>query len=213
MFTQPVPQWGCDMNLGLILGAKHNFIIDTGFGSGSVKPIMEYIDDDKKPIIVINTHSHWDHLWGNWVFENCPIIAHKLCREILEEHWDASVRELSDFIDGEVHKCLPNVTFEGNMYFPDDGIELFHSPGHSANSISVYDAVDKMLYAGDEIGDTDEEIIPKINTDMATMQSTIALFKQYDFDICISGHNKPQKKDVLGRMDAALQEAWEKQSK
>jgi len=210
MFSEPMSET-YDLNIGLILGTKHNFIIDTGRGANSVKPVLEYIGDDKKPIIVINTHSHWDHLWGNWMFESCPIIAHKLCRDILEEHWDASVNDLPHRMDGEVRKCLPNVTFEGSMYFPEDGISLFHTPGHCANSISIYDAVDRVLYAGDEIGDTNEEIIPWIDTNMETMQRTIDIFKQYDFDICISGHNKPQTKAVLARMEAALPGAWKKQ--
>ena len=67
MFTQPMEKT-YDLNLGLILGAKYNYIIDTGLGSGSVAPILEYIGSDTKPIIVVNTHYHWDHVWGNWVF-------------------------------------------------------------------------------------------------------------------------------------------------
>ena len=211
MFSEPMGET-YDLNMGLILGAKHNFLIDTGLGSGSVAPVLEYLEGNDKPVIVINTHSHWDHIWGNWVFENCPIISHKLCREILEEHWDNDVRQLSHRVDGEVRKCLPNMTFEGSMHFPEDGISLFHTPGHCANSISIYDAVDKVLYAGDEIGDTHDEIVPWIGTDMETMQRTIDIFKQYDFEICISGHNKPQGFDVLARMEAALPEAWKKQN-
>ena len=34
MFTQPMNEH-YDLNIGLILGNKHNFIIDTGLGSGN----------------------------------------------------------------------------------------------------------------------------------------------------------------------------------
>jgi len=211
MFTQPMGQT-YDLNMGLILGTKHNFVIDTGLGSGSVAPVLEYIGDDKKPIVVVNTHCHWDHIWGNWVFANSLIISHKLCRQLEDKHWDEAIETLSDRIDGEARKCLPNMTFEGSLHFPDDGISMFHTPGHSPDSISIYDAVDKVLYAGDEIGDTDEEIVPWIDTDIQTMQRTIDIFKTIDFDICISGHNKPQTKAVLARMEAALPEVWRKQN-
>jgi len=211
MFTEPMGQT-YDLNMGLILGTKHNFVIDTGLGNGSVAPVLEYIGDDKKPIIVVNTHCHWDHIWGNWVFANSIIISHKLCRELEDKHWDEAIEALSDRIDGEAHKCLPNMTFEGSLYFPEDGISMFHTPGHSPDSISIYDAVDKVLYVGDEIGDTDDEIVPWIETDMETMQRTIDIFKQYDFDIAVCGHNKPQTKAVLARMEAALPEAWKRQN-
>ena len=213
MFSQPMGET-YSLNMGLIMGVCNNFLIDTGIGCGSVAPVLKYLKDkdNSKPVIVINTHSCWDHVWGNWVFGNCLIISHKQCREDLKEHWDNVVRELSHRIDGEVHKCLPNMTFESSMYFPEDGISLFHTPGHTPGDISVYDAIDKVLYAGDNIGDTQDEIVPWIGTDMETMRSTIDIFKKIDFEICISGHNKPQGYDVLARMEAALPEAWEKQN-
>jgi len=107
MFTQPMNDH-YDLNIGLILGNKHNFIIDTGLGSGSVKPIIEYIGSDKKPIIVVNTHCHWDHIWGNFMFENSLIIGHPLCRELQDKHWDDVVKDYKESIDGEVRKCLVN---------------------------------------------------------------------------------------------------------
>lgn len=44
MFTEKMA-WNGDfinLNLGLIKGNKRNFIIDTGLGSGSVEPILDY---------------------------------------------------------------------------------------------------------------------------------------------------------------------------
>ncbi|MDR2183232.1 MAG: MBL fold metallo-hydrolase [Clostridiales bacterium] len=211
MFTEPMGET-YDLNIGLILGAKHNFVIDTGRGSGSVAPVLEYIGDDPKPTVVINTHSHWDHVCGNHVFESGLIVSHTICRELIEKHWDEFFDSISRHIDGEARKCLPNLTFDSKLHFPEDGISLYHTPGHAPDGISIYDAVDRVLYAGDEIGDTDDEIVPHIGTDKETMQRTIEIFKQIDFDICISGHNKPQTKAVLARMETALAAAWKRQN-
>ncbi|MDR2166530.1 MAG: MBL fold metallo-hydrolase [Clostridiales bacterium] len=200
MFTQPMTD-EYDLNLGLILGDRHNFIIDTGLGSGSVAPILDYIGDCTKPIIVINTHSHWDHVWGNWVFDENLIISHQKCHELLDKYWELPLEKYSHYIDGEAHKCLPNQIFEGILGFPDDGIILFHTPGHTDDGISILDTVDKVLYAGDNIGDTDDEIVPKL-TDLEAFRGTIAAYKKLDFEICISGHNKPQNKSVLARIEA-----------
>ena len=213
MFFKPTI-YNFNLNLGLILGNNRNYIIDTGVGSGSVKPILDYIGDDKKPIVVINTHWHWDHIWGNWVFKDSMIISHSICRILANRHWDEDIKKHAKHIaDGEVHKKLPNLVFEDKLYFPDDGISIFHSPGHTADSISVYDEIDKVLHAGDNIGDTDDIIVPHIDTDLETFKKLISLYGGYDFDICISGHNKSQGKDVLSRMDAALYECWNKQRK
>ena len=210
MFTEPMGT-EYDLNLGLILGDKYNYVIDTGLGSGSVAPILEYIGVDTKPIVVVNTHCHWDHIWGNLVFEKSLIVSHTTCRELEDQYWDEVLQENARYVDGEARKCLPNLVFEGRLFFPDDEIYIFHSPGHSADCISVYDAVDRVLYAGDNIGDTEDNIVPWIDTDLETFQRLIGLYRQYDFEVCVSGHNKPQPKSILARMESSLADAWKKQ--
>ena len=215
MFTEPMNA-DYDLNMGLILGNKHNFVIDTGLGSGSVAPVFEYIENagaGEKPSIVINTHCHWDHIWGNCAFENGIIIAHTLCRTLEDKHWDDALREFEQRINGEARKCIPNLTFEGELHFQDDGVTIFHSPGHTADCISVYHAPDRILYAGDNIGDTADEPVPFIETDFETFSRLIEIYEKYPFDTCISGHNKPQRREILAKMKAELKESWARQLK
>jgi glyoxylase-like metal-dependent hydrolase (beta-lactamase superfamily II) len=75
----------------------------------------------------------------------------------------------------------------------------------------VYDEIEKVLYAGDNIGDTEDEIVPYISTDLETYKKLIETYKNFDFDICVSGHNKPQPKSVLAKMEEVLVDAWKKQ--
>ena len=210
MFTEPMGQ-DYDLNIGLIVGGQYNYVIDTGLGSCSVVPLIDYIGSNGKPIVFVNTHAHWDHIWGNWVFKDSIIIAHAFCRELIHRHWDEALQEFSDSIDGEVRKSLPNLVFEDLLYFPDDGVMIFHTPGHSIDCISIFDEVDKVMYAGDNIGDTAEAIVPFLATSPEIFRGTIDKYRRYDFDVCISGHNKPQGKNVLDLMDAALDECWKKQ--
>ena len=213
MFTKPTI-YGWDLNLGLILGEHRNYIIDTGAGSKDVQPILDYLVNNEKPIVVIITHWHWDHVWGNWCFADNIIISHSLCREFVDKHWDEEIEKNTEHVvAGTVHKKLPNLIFEDKLYFPDDGISIFHSPGHTEDCISVCDEVDRILYAGDNIGDTDDEIIPVIDTDLETFQKLIDLYGTYDFDVCISGHNKPQDKGLIERMRSAFDEHARKHTK
>jgi len=205
MFSEPV--WSeYDLNLGLILGVKHNFIIDTGLGSGSVAPIIDHLQGDGKPIIVVNTHADWDHHWGNFVFEDSLIIAHKTAYEIMSEHWDKAFEHNKAKADGEVRKHLPNLVFEGELYFADDGIKIIHTPGHTPCSISILDTIDKVLYVGDNFGDTAEQVLPEIHTDLQTFGQTLNIYKGLDVEVFVCGHNKPQKRDFLLKME----ESWKK---
>lgn len=189
-----------DLNLQLILGKRYNYIIDTGLGSLSIDPIKEYIKKDTKPIIVINTHYHWDHIWGNSSFKDCIIISHRLCREIIESKWDEMIRKNRYYIDGEVEKCLPNLVFEKELYFPEDKIRIIYTPGHTIDSISVLDEEEKVINAGDNIGDTIEEIVPQIKCEKEIYRDTLLRYKEMDFDTCISGHNVVLDKDVIDKI-------------
>ncbi|MCL2368896.1 MAG: MBL fold metallo-hydrolase, partial [Oscillospiraceae bacterium] len=145
VFQYSLPGW--NLNLHLILGEKCNYVVDTGLGSESVAPIREYLKNDPKPIIVINTHHDWDHVWGNHCFDECIIISHSSCSELIAANWSEMLKKNEAYIRGDVKVCLPNLVFDGFLYFPEDGIKIFHTPGHSIDSISVFDERDGVLNA------------------------------------------------------------------
>ena len=145
---------------GLIKGKAHNFIIDTGTGGDFSKAMLDYLADDSLSTIVINTHHHWDHVYGNWMFKDKQIIAHKLCMELLDNDWTKKIEEVSArgaILHGEVHKYLPNRLIDAPLHFPEDGVLIFLNPGHSVDSISVYDEIDKVIYLGDNFGIDEED--------------------------------------------------------
>ena len=207
MFTVPEDDKGGFVNMNLIRGKNHNFIIDTGTGESNVKAILEYLGDDIKPIIAIITHAHWDHIFGNSALKNSLIVSHVLCRDIMDKRWDMDVERLlegnSEFVDAELHKCLPNMLFEGSLHFPEEGISLFHTPGHSDDGISVYDAVDKALYVGDNFGVFDG-VAYLWAEDPQASKKYVEQYKQYDIEICIPSHSEPQSRDVIALLDAAV---------
>ena len=199
------------VNMGLILGKRHNFIIDTGMGISNVEAILKYIADNHevKPIIAINTHAHWDHVLGNETLKGGLIISHVLCRRMMEEHWgdiEEHIQKTREYFDEKLYKCLPNLVFEGNLDFSEEGISIFHTPGHSDDGISVYDAVDKVLYVGDNFGIFDGVAHLWAENTRAD-QSIIEIYKGYDFDICIPSHSEPQRGDVIGLLEVALAKA------
>lgn len=196
MFTYNVPG-GWDLNLHLIKGNKYNFIIDTGLGSLSVEPVKKYLEGDHKPIVIINTHYHWDHIWGNSSFKNSVIISHRLCREMIKSNWEEMMENCKEVLCGEANMCLPVITFENELYFPEDKIKLIYTPGHTIDSISIIDEVDKVLNAGDNIGDTIDEIVPSLNCEKEQYIDTLLKYREIDFDLCVSGHNIVLNKEII----------------
>ena len=199
LFTiSPAATW--DLNVHLIMGEKNNYIIDTGLGTEGIAPVMEYIKNDPKPVVVINTHYHWDHIWGNSYFRDHLIISHKLCREMIEAKWDTMIEKNGEYMSGEVEMHLPNLVFENEMNFTEDKIRIIYTPGHTIDSISVIDEEERVINVGDNIGDNGDEIIPSLFCEKSLYIETLLTYSKIDFDTCISGHNVVLGKDVIEKI-------------
>src|SRR5262249_27657364 len=52
----------------LTLGSKQALLFDTGMGISDIKKVVAELT--KLPVIVLNSHTHDDHVGGNWEFDN-----------------------------------------------------------------------------------------------------------------------------------------------
>jgi len=100
--------------------------------------------------------------------------------------------------------------FENSLQFSEEGITIFHTPGHTEDCISIYDSIDKVLYIGDNFGVSDG-IAQLWTKDIQASQCLIETYKQYDFDICIPSHSNPQTRKIITLLEIALAEARKKQ--
>jgi hypothetical protein len=51
----------------LITGEDRALLFDTGLGIGDMKRVVEQLTD--LPIVVLNSHTHYDHIGGNYQFD------------------------------------------------------------------------------------------------------------------------------------------------
>ena len=76
----------------LIIGKKKALLIDTGYGYGDLKAVVESLTD--LPVQVVNTHCHLDHAGGNYQFQNKEEkIYHTEC---------LSQRDIKELVESEV---------------------------------------------------------------------------------------------------------------
>ena len=70
-------------NASLIRTADGVIVVDTTSCASDMQGLLDAIEvSPSEACLVINTHSHSDHTWGNQLF-GCPILAHRLCRETM----------------------------------------------------------------------------------------------------------------------------------
>lgn len=200
----PLNKWR--LNCYLIEGKNRNYLIDTACGTDDAAKMNDYIlkKSPSKPLIIINTHFHWDHVWGNCYFKNRIIISEKLCREYLLKNWETMLAENVAFVSGNTELTPPNTVFTKSRAFDDDDIYLFSSKGHTPDGICVYDGVDKILYVGDNIGDSADEPVPELMCGADEYENALREMLAFPFVALASGHNEIMNRDFINVILAKL---------
>ena len=185
------------LNIYVINGEEHIFICDTGFGSDSVNELLDYlrtIDIHSKPFIVFNSHADYDHVWGNHVFKESEIIAHELSPEIFQKEGEEILEKYAEHKRGEVVLTPPNKLFKEKIVFEVEGVEFYHSPGHTLESSSCFDHKEKILFVGDNI----ESPFPYINfLNLENYCNSLREYLTRNAKIIISGHDEVMFDETL----------------
>ena len=113
------------VNAGAVIGPSWAVLIDTLALPEETLAIRDFIEQELNVPVryVINTHSHADHAWGNCFLPGSMVIAHPLCRQILEKLPDGptSVRAARRVPPGEVVSRTEAPRGEVVYYIRSDG--------------------------------------------------------------------------------------------
>lgn len=147
----------------LLIGPEKAMLIDTAFGLGDLKGLCDELSGGRE-LIVVNTHGHFDHAYGNCQFDT--VYCHEYEAPSLlgqDEHmWDY----LFDENDGKGIWCdfdrsalVPfkpyNVVAcpDGHVFDLGGGyeVELVSLGGHSPGQAGYLDKTGRNFFAGDDI--------------------------------------------------------------
>jgi len=160
-------------NYYVAVGDEYAALIDTGAGIGNIIDDVRKITD--KPIKVLLTHGHLDHLGGMYAFEEAymnerddklyqehyPSVAMRKwyietrvpIRFPGEGHIEALVEQLPEAKDLTMFPYIP--IKEGDTIDLGNRIlEIYETPGHSPGHVSYLDRANRLLFSGDTINDS-----------------------------------------------------------
>lgn len=198
MFVIP----GCPANCFVVRGPRTNLVIDTGFGQETADEIRLHLDPSKRTL-VINTHSHWDHVWGNAAFSE-DILAHTACPAKISARWDQDRTLHPDCVRGDLPMRLPNLLFSHEFLLPDDGVELFWTPGHTTDGINLWFPRDRILFAGDNVGDNEDNPLPELENSVEDYAGAVERYRRLQPRLVLSGHHTPAGPGFLDQIARAL---------
>jgi glyoxylase-like metal-dependent hydrolase (beta-lactamase superfamily II) len=145
----------------LIVGKQRALLFDTGMGMSDIKKLTAELT--KLPIIVLNSHTHDDHVGGNWQFKTIYGIDTEFTRKNAHGSREDAQEEIApDQICGALPKDFDPKTYvtrpwEITAYIHDGGrfdlggrtLEVIATPGHTPDAISLIDRDKGLLFTGD----------------------------------------------------------------
>ena len=145
----------------LVVGEERALLFDTGMGNSDIKKVT--VELTNLPIIVLNSHTHNDHVGDNWEFSTIYAMDSDFTRQNARgSRVDAQTEITPDQIcgalptrfDSEDYATRPwkitAYTHDGDRF--DLGgriLEVIATPGHTPDAISLFDHTNGLLFTGD----------------------------------------------------------------
>jgi glyoxylase-like metal-dependent hydrolase (beta-lactamase superfamily II) len=202
----------------LIVGTKQALLFDTGMGIGNIKAIVARLTS--RPIVVLNSHTHDDHVGGNWQFPFIYGMDTAFTRASAKgSRADAQAEITKVQLCGALPKGFDPAKystkpwkislFAHNAFKVNLGgrtIEIISTPGHTPDSISLIDRASGLLFTGDTFY-PGEIWLYRPETDFpAYLASTKKLAGLApEIKLVLGAHNVPvAQPSVLAQLDAAI---------
>ena len=145
----------------LILGKDKALLFDTGMGISDIRKLVSGLT--ALPVIVLNSHTHNDHVGGNWQFETIYSMDTEFSRQNAKGSTaDAQDELAAGQICGELPKGFDAKTYRTKPWtitkYVHDGdkidlgnrtLEIISTPDHTPDAICLRDPANGLLFTGD----------------------------------------------------------------
>ncbi|MER9331945.1 MBL fold metallo-hydrolase [Mesorhizobium sp. M0488] len=201
MLTEPFVHEYVRANIWHLRGRDADLLVDTGMGICPLAPEIE--TPEGKPLLVVATHIHLDHVGSLHEF---PLRAGPRMSAAQFESMDepATYAYMFRNLEGAVSKLpehgwkaadykipsapLTRILGEGDLVdLGDRQFRVLHLPGHSPDSIALFDETDGLFFSGDAIYD-DRLIDDLPDSDQAAYVSTMQRLLDLPIRIGHGGH-------------------------
>ena len=146
----------------LIVGTKQALLFDTGMGIANIHKVVTQLTS--RPVVVLNSHTHNDHVGGNSLFTFIFGMDTDFTRQNAKGSRDAAQEELAPgMICGDLPRGFDPKTYATKPWhislFVKNGfkinlgggrvLEIISTPGHTPDAICLIDRANGLLFTGD----------------------------------------------------------------
>jgi glyoxylase-like metal-dependent hydrolase (beta-lactamase superfamily II) len=146
----------------LIVGTKQALLFDTGMGIANIHKVVTQLTS--RPVVVLNSHTHNDHVGGNSLFTFIFGMDTDFTRQNAKGSRDAAQEELAPgMICGDLPRGFDPKAYATKPWhislFVHNGfkinlgggrvLEIISTPGHTPDAICLVDRANGLLFTGD----------------------------------------------------------------
>jgi hydroxyacylglutathione hydrolase len=193
---------------------KSPILIDTGYISGfreTERLIAELGVNLSDVSLIINTHTHCDHIGGNRKIQQrsgCNIALHTIGKIFIDTRDDWSTwwryyHQEADFFDCTTALADGDILAVGPHEF-----EVIHTPGHASDGIVLYNRREKILISSDTLWENDMAVMTlrvEGGTALFHMRESLQKLEPLDVQRVCPGHGQP-----FGDMKMAIMKSKER---
>jgi len=173
-----------------LINEKHPILIDTGLSmclNGVLEDIKKDGIDPETIELIISTHSHPDH------FDGVKHFMQKDTKMALHRDEDTFLKETGKGFYNMFGLQMPDYRVdtylqEGSLNINNTVMEIYHTPGHSPGSVSLYLPDSKTLIVGDVIFQAGVGRTDFPGGDGALLKKSIDKLSTLDIEHLLPGH-------------------------
>jgi cyclase len=193
----------------VVLTPRRALVVDTLTGPEKMAPVVEFLEAEAgaRQRLVVSTHHHWDHVFGNAAFPGVDIVAQRGCPRLIQAQLEGGDESLR--LPPPEGVPLPTVTFGDRLTYADEGeaVHLIHTPGHSEDSLVVFLAQSRLLLGGDTV----EWPLPNFcqRDGREEWIRTLRQLKQLPVDLVVPAHGPAMDKQIIDANERYVQGVYE----
>jgi len=153
VFIHTVSTHGYTVSSAVVVGTERVFVFDTLISPQASEPVRELLAEvaEGRRVTVINSHHHWDHIYGNAAFRGFDLVAHRLCPRLIVAQSQSESEKIP--LEPPEGVPLPTLGFGDRLRYTDDTttVHLIRTPGHTEDSIIMYLDEQNILFGGDTV--------------------------------------------------------------
>ena len=179
---------------------KSPILIDTGYVSdfNETERLITGLGVNLSDVsLIINTHTHCDHIGGNHIIQEksgCDIALHKVGKHFIDTQdnwstWWEYYNQEADFF-----KCTITMEDGDIIAIGPHEFRVIYTPGHASDGIILYNIQEKILISSDTLWEKDMAVMTlrvEGSTALFHMQESLEKIESLDVKKIYPGHGRP----------------------